>query len=264
MTTSPGWNPGTPENAPGVQPDPQLQAAPGTPPVQGPVTGQQPYPGQPQFGQPGQPQYAPAGQPAAYGGQPVYPGQPQFGPPPGQPPYGAQPPYGGQPPYPPPPYPGPGGGGGGRGGVPKAALASIAVGALVVAGAVAFVLTRGGDDKDDSGGSGSGGQQQVAATPEDAARAWLEAVKRYDLDAVKEASCASFASEIAADPPPRPDSFSYEIKGQKEEGGDVLVTVTERIEKDGQVEESDQNLKIVKEDGKYKVCGEVFEAPAGG
>ncbi|HVU91218.1 MAG TPA: hypothetical protein VHC23_03225 [Jatrophihabitans sp.] len=233
---------------PGQAGDPGQQPGYGQPPGQ-PQYGQPEY-GQPQYGQqpPAQPDYGqPQYGPPSYGQQP--PAQPDYGQPPQ---YGQPPEYGGQygasgetaqfgavpPQYPTGGYPPAGGAGGG--GRRKGLIAG--VGALVVAGVVVLVLLLAGVFS-----------SSASAKPEDAVKKLLEAGRSGDVATAKSVLCAADNKIGVTDDLNKDRITTYKIgKVTKKDANNATVKATvTSTQSDGPETE---DLPVVKEGGKWKVC----------
>jgi hypothetical protein len=188
------------------------------------------------------------------GSGPDYPpqfGQPQYGPPQDQPPYGQppQPPYGqppqyGPPPQGPPPYqqqPYADGSAPGRNRTPL--VVGILTAAAVIIALVLFFTLHGGSTS--------------YGSPQDAVKAYFNALKARDLSKVKAAVCTERRGEITSSDLPDQDADVSKATLKvgdttRQDSTHATVHVTVNTPKEGS---TSSDLKTVKENGKWLVCG---------
>jgi hypothetical protein len=240
-------------------PQPPGGGGPYGPPQPGPY-GQQPY---------GQ-------QPGPYGGQ-----QP--------PPYGQQPPYGppSEPFQQPTAYQGLGGYPGDPGGPPPKKnttmiIVVVVIAVLVLGGAgtaIYFLTNKKGDDKSNSSASGgqSGGTTSNSPSTDDTTtskdsggadspakvqQAYIEAYETKQFSSVVQSACKAYKDKFGTDTSDLEKQLApYDIKATADGAPEVTgLTATAKIDlsltKDGETKTPKIKIKIVKESGSWKFCGE--------
>jgi hypothetical protein len=238
---------------------------PPQPPGSGPYGGPPPQPG-PYGQQPG-----PYGQqPGPYGGQQ----QPQpgpYGPPPPTDPYQQQPPYQGF-----------GGGYPGDPGLPpkksnrNVIVAVVVIAVLVLGGAgtaIYFFLNKKKDDPSPS--SGGGGTSQTTTSngkpseapaskdgPEKVQQDYVDAYESKQFSSVVANACKAYKDKFGTDTSQleqqlAPFDITAKADGDPEVSGNTATALIDlELTKDGQTKPAKIKIKIVKESGSWKFCGE--------
>jgi hypothetical protein len=250
----PGGGPYGPQQPPGPHgqpPGPQHGQPPGPP-------GQPPGPYGQQPGPYGPPQPDPYGQPGPYGQQP----------PPGPDPYGPPTPYQGLGGFPPPPP-------------PKKRntmmIVIVVVAVLVLGGAAAtiYVLTK-DDNKNNSAGpssgtprpSGSQGNKPADSnegesnSPAGIQQAYMEAYETKQFTSIVENACKAYKDKFGTDTSELEQQLApYDIKAENAgdpevDGSSATALISLELTKGGETKTPKIKIKIVKEGGQWRFCGE--------
>lgn len=230
-----------------------------------------PYGGPPQQPGPYGQQPGPYGQqPGPYGGQPQQPQPGPYGPPPTDP-YQQQPPYqgfgGGYPGDPGPP--------------PKKSNRNVIIAVVVIAvlvlggaGTAIFFLTKKKDEPSSSSQGGGGSTSQTTTSgkpsdppvskdgPEKVQQAYVDAYESKQFSSVVANACKAYKDKFGTDTSQleqqlAPYDITAKAEGDPEVTGNTATALIDlELTKDGQTKPAKIKIKIVKESGSWKFCGE--------